>query len=157
MGLVMGGLTLKGWQGGNTGDIAQLGEQRLDDGLTIGLNEADTTHGASEELTTFELNHDMSTQPCTLYVHKLATVRTPSRYRHTLAEQQTWIEGKGERWMKRFDGIVAGDLLQATGLNPAISAQHFKHCHRPTPPHTMDDGQTPRLVQAHKRPDGQGC
>jgi hypothetical protein len=122
MGLVMGGLTLTGWQRGSTGDIAQLGEQRLEDGLTIGLDEANSTHGASEELTTFELNHGMATQPCTLDVHKLATVRTPSRYRHTLSEQQTWVEGKGERWMKRFDGIVAGNLLQTTGLNPAISA-----------------------------------
>ena len=58
--------------------------------------------------------------------------------------------------MKRFDGIVAGDLFQTTGLNPAISAQHFQHGQRPTPPHTMDDGHVPRLVQAHKRPDGHG-
>ena len=75
MGLVIGGLTLKRWQGRSTGDIAQLGEQRLDDGLTIGLNEANTTHGASEELTTFELNHGLATQPCTFDVHKLAAVR----------------------------------------------------------------------------------
>jgi len=43
--------------------------------------------------------------------------------------------------MKPFDGIDAIDLLATTSLDPPISAQDFEHGHRPTPPHTMDNGQ----------------
>jgi hypothetical protein len=111
MGLVMGGLTRKGWQGGSPGDIAELGEQRLEDGLTIGLHEADATHGAAEEPSTIELTHGVPTQPCALDVHKRATIGATSRYRHALSEQHMWVEVEGERWMERFDGIVAVDLV----------------------------------------------
>jgi hypothetical protein len=120
LGLIMGGLTLKERRGRSAGDIAQLAEQRLEDGLAVGLHEADTTHGASEELPAVELNHGMPTQPCTLDVHKPATVRTTCSNRDTLAEQQAWVEGEGEQWVKEFDGIVAVDLVQTAGLNPTI-------------------------------------
>jgi len=125
------------------GDIVQLGEQRREGGLVVGSYITQTTHAAVEELATVELNGHASTQPCTFYVDEQTAIRPTSSNCDALAEHQAGIEAQRQERMHGFDRIVAVDLLETTGLHPAISAQYFQHRRRPAPPHLMDDRQAP--------------